>query len=172
MRIRIAKNSEEWNAIVDKSPFSVLHHRYELFSYYENPLPLMVEEGNHQFLFPLKVEKLLKWFRLAICPVYSYASVLPESENALNKMPDALDFAVNFLREINVDYLSACAPTFRSKSYTTCLNSWFKKRKASAQVLYAHMVRIGSASFEEIWRSKFDKKARYSVRRAEREGIK
>lgn len=171
MRVRIAKDPEEWNAIVDKSPFSVLHHRYELFSYSENPLPLIVENQNHKFLFPLKVVKLLKSFRLAMSPVHSYASVLPDTENGLEAIPEALDTAAHYLKGMRIDYLSLCAPTFHPKPYTASLNSWFKKHKASVQILYAHMVRTENATFEEIWKSKFDKHARYNVRRAEREGV-
>ena len=171
LQIRIAKDPEEWNAIVDKSPFSVLHHRYEFFSYYKNPLPLIVEGRNHKFLFPLRVMELLKSFRLATSRIYGYASILPDNEDALDIMPEALDSAANFLREMKVDYLSLCAPTFRSRPYIRCLNLWFAKRNASVQILYAHMIRIGNATFEEIWKSKFNKRARYDIRRAEREGV-
>jgi len=161
----------EWNAIVDKSPFSVLHHRYELFSYCENPLPLIVENQNHKFLFPLRIIKLFKSFRLAMSPIYSYASVLPNNENNLDMMPEALDCVATFLEGMRIDYLSLCAPTFHPKQYTASLNAWFRKHKASVQILYAHMVRIGNATFEEIWKTKFNKHARYNVRRAEREGV-
>ena len=171
LQIRIAKDPEKWNAIVDKSPFSVLHHRYEFFSYYKNPLPLIVEGRNHKFLFPLRVMELLKSFRLATSRIYGYASILPDNEDALNIMPEALDSAANFLREMKMDYLSLCAPTFRSRPYTTSLNSWFKRRRASIQILHAHMIRLGDTNFEEIWKSKFDKHARYNIRRAQREGV-
>jgi len=171
MQIRVARNVAEWNAIVDQSPFSVLHHRYELFAFHKGALPLIVEEQNHRFLLPLRVMELLKSFRLAVSPIYNYASILPDNENALNLIPDVLDYASNFLREMKVDYLSMCAPTFLSRSYTRHLSSWFAKRNASVQILYAHMIRIGNETFEEIWKSKFDKHAKYNIRRAKREGV-
>ena len=171
MQVQVAEDPEEWNATVDKSPFSVLHHRYELFAYSKHPLPLIVEERNHKFLFPLRVMHLLKSFRLAVSPIYGYASILPDNEDTLDLMPDALDCAADFLKELKVDYLSLCAPTFYSKSFTGSISSWFKKHKASVQILYAHMVRTENATFEEIWKSKFDKHARYNIRRAEREGV-
>lgn len=171
MQIQIAKDPEEWNAIVDQSPFSVLHHRYELFAFHKGALPLIVKEQNHRFLFPLRVMEFLKSFRLAVSPIYNYASILPNNENALNLIPEVLDYASNFLREMKVDYLSMCAPTFLSGSYTRHLSSWFAKRNASVQILFAHMIRIGIETFEEIRKSKFDKHARYNIRRAEREGV-
>lgn len=171
MEVRVVRDPEQWNAIVDKSPFSVLHHRYELFSYYENPLPLIVEDKNHKILFPLRVVKLLRSFQLATSRIYSYASVLPDDENSVDLIPETLSLAANFLRDTNVDYLSLCAPTFQSKQYTHSINSWFKKNNASIQTLYAHMIRTENMTFEEIWKSKFDKHARYNIRRAKREGV-
>lgn len=171
MEIRIVRNPFEWNAIVEKSPYSVLHHRYECFRFYENPLPLMVKEQNHQILFPLRLIELLRGFRLAIGPIYDYASILPADENALDLVPRALNCATQFLRQNGVDYFALCAPTFHSEKYTNLLDSWFKKNKASVKILRANMIRIEHMTFEEIFRSKFSKLARYNIRRAEREGI-
>ena len=116
--------------------------------------------------------RLLRSFRLAISPTHDYASIIPNNEKALHLMPKALEHVAEFLKERKIDYLFTCGPTFYSRPYTLFLNSWFQSRKASVKILYAHMVRIGNAPFEEIWKSKFDKHARYNIRRAEREGVK
>ena len=170
MEIHVAKDPGHWNEIVDRSTYSVLHHRYELNALRKNPLPLLIKEQNHCFLFPLITAKILKSFRVATT-AGSYASLLPESEDDIHLIPTALDCISDFLRKVKIDYLSTSAPTFWSRPYVTLINSWFKEHKASVQVLYAHVFRTGNMAFEQIWKHKFNKHARYNVRRAEREGV-
>jgi len=172
MWVRVANDRDEWNSIVDRSPFSVLHHRYELFYYHQNPLPLIVEDKNHKILFPMRLEKLFRSFKLAISPVHSYASVLPDSENSVHMIPNALDVAKNFLKNIGVYYIALSAPTFHSKLYINSIDYWFKKENASIQTIYAHMIFIGSKTYSEISKTKFTKGARYNIRKAERDGVK
>ena len=174
MRIRLAENKEEWNRIVEKSPYSVLHHRYEIYKigiFRKNPLPLIAEEQDCYFLIPLRIAEIFRSFRMALTPIYDYASIIPDDADALDSMPIVLDHLANFLCKRGIAYLSMCAPTFYSKPYVNVLNSWFQKRKASTQVLYAHVIRTGNMTFEMIWKQLFDKHARYNVRRAEREGV-
>lgn len=171
LQVGIAKDSTEWNDIVDKSPFSVLFHRYELQGFMKGALPLIIKEDKHCFLFPLSIRRLFKNLGLAVSPIYDYASILPDSEEALDLIPEALDHVVDFLHEMNIEYLSTCAPTFCPKAYTTLVNSWFSERKASVQVMYADMMRTKNTAFEDIWKRRFNKNARYKVRKAKREGI-
>ena len=171
MQIHVAKNPEHWNKIVDRSGYSVLHHRYELNALRKNPLPLLIEEQNHRFLFPLTSAKIFKSFGVATSPIYNYTSLLPGTEDDIHLIPRALDCVAEFLRNVKVDYLSTCAPAFLPRPYVTLVNSWFEDHDASVQVLYAHMFRTRNMSFEEIWKDKFSKNARYNVRRAEREGV-
>ena len=175
MQIRVAENEEKWNRIVEKSPYSVLHHRHEIYKigvFSKNPLPLIVEEQGHYFLIPLRITEIFKSFRLALTPIYDYASILPDDAEALDSMPKVLDHIANFLRKRGVTYLSLCAPTFYSEPYVRLLNLWFQKRKASIQIQYSHVIRTGNTTFKMIWKHLFDKHARYNVRRAEREGVK
>lgn len=171
MQIHIANDPKHWNKIVDRSAYSVLHHRYELNALRKNPLPLLIEEQNHRFLFPLTTAKIFKSFGVATSPIYNYASLLPETEDDIHLIPRALDCTTDFLRNLRVDYLSACASTFWPRPYATSINSWFEDHEASVQILYAHMFRTRNMTFEEIWKDKFNKNARYNVRRAEREGV-
>ena len=171
LKTRIEKNPKAWNEVVDRSPYSVLFHRYELCEYATNPLPLTIEEKNHRFLFPLNVVELMKTFRLATSPIYDYASILPDSEEAVDLIPQALDHAINFLRELKIDYLSTCVPPFWSKQYAFLLESWFREHNASVQTMYAHIIETKNTTFEDIWRHRFEKHARGKVRKAEREGV-
>jgi len=171
LQVRVAKDPSEWNAIVDKSPFSVLHHRYEACVYEDKASPLVVKVGNYQYLFPLKLTTMFKGLKLAFSPVYYYASILPESEEALAYLPDALDCLFEFVQRAEADYFSTCAPFFLSKKYAALIDSWFRERSADVQVAYNHMVHTTNKTFEEIMRSRFEKHAREKVRRAEREGI-
>jgi hypothetical protein len=116
LEIRIAKDSSKWNEIVDNSPYSVLQHRYEMCALNQNTLPLIIQEGNRSFLFPLRVVKFLRSFRLATSPIYSFATLLPESED-LDFVPYVLDHVCDFLHRMGVDYLSTCGPTFLSRRY-------------------------------------------------------
>lgn len=174
LKIRIAKDPEEWNEIVDKSTYSVLYHRYELYQFYtstKNALPIIIEENGRRLLFPLSTTTLLKSFRIATSPIHYHASILPATEEALSLIPDALDHVSNFLREMKVDYLSASAPSFLPRRYVTLVDSWFRKHKASVQTIYAQMVHTQNATFEEIFRHRFQKRNRQGIRRALRDGV-
>lgn len=174
MRIRVAKDQEEWNAIVDKSPYSVLYHRYELYQFYtsmENALPLVIEENGLLLLFPLSITTLLRSFRIATSPIHYHASILPATEEAIDLIPTALDHVGNFLRELNVHYLSTCAPTFLPQRYVTLLNSWFMEHGANVQTLYSQMIPTQNTSFEEVWRHRVKKRARQDIRGAQSEGV-
>lgn len=170
LEVEIARDSVEWNSIVDRNPHSVLLHRYEV-CVHENVLPLIIKEGNHCFLFPLKIVKLLGSFRLAVSPIYYYACLLPDGED-LDLIPKALDNVTVFLREIGVDHLSTCAPSFYSMQYVSVLNSWFKDHKANIQVVYVYMIRTRNATFDDLWRHRFSKNARYRIRKAKRDGVR
>lgn len=171
LQVRRAKDAEEWNGIVDKSPYSVLHHKYELYTSDENALPLILEERNHHFLFPLRTVQLFRSFRLATSEIHSHVSIIPDTEEALDLVPKVLDHLSDFLLEIQVDYLSTCAPTFLSRRYAKLLTDWFVKEKASVQVIYAHMIPTENTTFEDIWRHKVTKRTREYVRKARREGV-
>jgi len=171
LHVRIAKDASEWNSIVERSPFSVLHHKYEACVYEDKALPLVIEAKSHQFLLPLKIVELYKGLRLAFSPVYGYVSLLPESEKALDLVPEVMDFSFRFLRRLKVNYFFTCAPIFLSRRHAMLLDSWFKKRRASVQVAYLHMIRTGNTTFEEIIRRRFKKRGREKIRKAKREGI-
>ncbi|UCG37108.1 MAG: GNAT family N-acetyltransferase, partial [Candidatus Bathyarchaeota archaeon] len=89
----------------------------------------------------------------------------------LDSLPEALEYLCLFLRRIEVDYFSTCAPLFMSKRYASILNSWFCAHGASVQVAYNHMIRTGNRTFEEMKKQVFKKRAREKIRKAEREGI-
>jgi len=169
--VQIAKDRNEWNSIVDRSPYSVLYHKYESYAFRETPLPLLIKERNHCFLFPLSTMRLFKTFRLATSPIFTHASLLPDSGEAISLIPEVLDKVTDFLREVKIDYLSTSAPTFWSRQYATVLDAWFQRRKASVQVVYAHMIRTENSTFEEIWRHRFKRRNREEIRKAEREGV-
>ena len=171
MQVQVAKDSSEWNAIVDKSPFSVLHHRYEAWAYKDNALPLVIRVGNYRFLFPLETRELLRSFRLSSSPIYYYATILPEAEEAIDMLPSALDSTLQFLRKMRVDYLSTCAPTFLSRKSAITMNSWFRKHNASVQVIYVHLIELGGMTFADVWKNRFSKHARNQVRKAGKEGV-
>lgn len=171
MHIEIAKDAAEWNSIVERSPFSVLHHRYEVCVYEDKSIPLIIKVRKYRYLFPLKIIDIFRSFRVSFSPIYYYASLLPESHEAVYSMPAALDFTVSFLRKIGVDYLSSCAPTFLARRYAGVLDSWFRKRKASVQIIYAHVLPTEGVTFEDIWKNRFEKHARNQVRKAGKEGV-
>lgn len=170
MDIQIAKDSSTWNKIVEKSPYSVLHHKYEMCALSRNALPLIIREGNRSFLFPLRIVEFLKSFRLATSPIYSYATLLPESET-LDLVQNVLDYVSDFLQRMGVDYLSTCGPTFLSRRYAALLTSWFKERKASVQVIYSYVMPIKNATFEEIQKARFRRRTREEIKKAKKEGV-
>ena len=169
--VRIAKDPERWNRIVENNLFSVLHHKYEVCRSQDKALPLIVKEQGHSFLFPLTIVGLAKSFRLAFSPIYYHAGLLPENEEALDLIPSALDQTLDFFRQIGVDYLSTCAPTFWSEDYVNLLNSWFKDRKACIQVIFAHMIHTRNTTFDEILKHQFSKQSRNRIRKAEKKGV-
>jgi len=171
LHVEIAKDAAEWNSIVERSPFSVLHHRYEVCVYEDKAIPLIIKVQKYRYLFPLKIMNVFVNFKVSFSPIYYYASLLPESDEAIDLMPAALDYIVGFLRKMGVDYLSSCAPTFLSRRYAILLSDWFVKQKASVQVIYAHMIRTGNMTFEDIWRHRVRKRTREEVRKAKREGV-
>jgi len=171
LHIEIAKDAAEWNSIVERSPFSVLHHRYEVCIYEDKAIPLIIKGQNRRYLFPLKIMDVFGIFRVSLSPIYYYASILPESDDAVELTPVALDSVVSFLRKMRVDYLSSCAPTFLSRRYAGVLDSWFREHNASVQVVYAHVLPTEDMTFEEIWKNRFEKHARNQVRKAEKEGV-
>lgn len=171
LHIEIAKDPVKWNSIVERIPFSSLHHRYEVCVQADRATPFLIKDGNNHFLFPLRILNLFNGFKLATSQIYYYVSILPDIEENVNSMQEALDCIVNFLRKMGVVYFSTCAPTFLSKRYTALLNTSFRKYKASVQVLYLHLMSIKNATFEEIWNKRFKKNARYSVRKAKNEGV-
>lgn len=170
MRVRIARDSEEWNAIVDKNPCAVLRHRYEFCTSEANALPLIITEQDYRFLFPLRIERLFRSFRLATSPVFYHASLLPDPE-ALDLVPEVLDFVIEFLKRIHVDYLSTSAPTFLSKQYAALLDAWFRGHEADVHVIYVYLIPTKNASFEEIWRRRFKRRNREEIRKAQGEGV-
>ena len=169
--VHLAKDSERWNGVVENSEFSVLHHRYEVCRIRDEALPLIVEEQDHSFLFPLSIIDLARSFKLAVSPIYYHAGLLPDNLETLDLVPSVLDQTLDFLREIGVDYLSTCAPAFWSEDYVNSLNAWFRDHKASIQVLYAHMIDTRDTTFDEIFKHRFSKRARNRTRKAEREGV-
>jgi len=156
---------------VEHSPFSVLHHRYEVCVYEDKAIPLIIRGQNRRYLLPLKIMDVFGSFRVSFSPIYYYASLLPESDDAVELTPVALDSLVSFLRKMRVDYLSSCAPTFLSRRYAVVLDSWFREHKANVQVVYAHVLPTEDMTFEEIWKNRFEKHARNQVRKAEKEGV-
>ncbi len=171
MHVMVAKDAAEWNSIVERSPFSVLHHRYEACVHEDKATPLIIEANNSKILLPLRITEFSKGLRLAFSPIYYYASLLPENEKTLDSLPEALEYLCLFLRRIKVDYFSTCASLFISKRYASMLNSWFCEHDASVQVAYNHMIRTGDRTYEEVKKQVFKKHAREKIRKAERERI-
>ena len=171
MEICVATDPDAWNKIVDGSPYSVLHHRYEFCASEKDALPLIIEKGRHCFLFPVNIMNLFKSFRLATSITRFQAALLPGADESIDLIPEALDAVTAFLLKINVDYLSTYVPTFFSRRYEALMSSWFRKHKASIQIIYAHIIPTKNMTFEEIWRHRFRKRVRQDIRNAEREGV-
>lgn len=171
MQIRVAKDSGEWNKIVGKSPYSVLHHRYEFCVLRKNALPLIIKEDGHCLLFPLSIMTMFKSFRLATSIARYQASLLLDDSDSVDLIPEALNAVTSFLLKINVDYLSTYVPTFLSRRCEALMSLWFKKHKADIQIIYAHIIPTRNMTFEEISRQRFRKRVRQDIRNAEREGV-
>ena len=170
LEVRVAKDPTEWNTVVDSNPYAVLRHRYEFCASTKNAFPLIIKDRNRFFLFPFRILKVLKSFRIATSPMYYLASLLPDTK-ALDLIPQVLDCVADFLEKAYLDYFSACVPVFWSAKYTSLMNSWFKGRRASVQIIYVYMINTRDATFEEIWRSRFKRRNREEIRKAEREGV-
>jgi hypothetical protein len=84
LHVEIAKDAAEWNSIVERSPFSVLHHRYEVCVYEDKAIPLIVKVQKYRYLFPLKIMNVFVNFKVSFSPIYYYASLLPESDEAID----------------------------------------------------------------------------------------
>ena len=170
MEIRIASDPATWDAIVDQSPYSVLHHKYEMCSGGRKTLHLVFQEKEHYLLFPLQMIKMLG-FKIARSPIYYHASLLPSDVNAVCFIPQALEQTVQFLRKLDIDLLVTSVPTFLSKSYTNALSSWFIMNKAMFEFIYPHMLNVNGKKFEDVWTKDFSKHARNAARKAEKVGV-
>lgn len=171
MRLYVEKDTSAWNRAVDVSPYAVLHHKYEVFTFGgERALPLVCEEGENRFLFPFTLEDLFG-FKLATVPVYDYASVLPNRSEAIALIPEALDLAFELLKREGVDFLIMSAPFFLPERYNRLLNMMFKEKNASIQRIFVHALSTHEKSFEETWMNAFSKHARNRARKAEKEGV-
>lgn len=170
MYVQLALDPDQWNSIVDKSAFSVLHHKYELCSKGSNSLPLVIEERKKRFLFPLRIIKMLG-LRIATSPIYYHASLLPSDTKSQDLVPKVLEVTVEHLSKIGVDSLVTSLPTFLLEPYSSTLRSWFKVKEASEQTIYAHLLRLKGKTYENIWKQDFSKHARNAIRKAEKKGV-
>lgn len=172
MKVFAAKDSVAWNRVVEKSPFSVLHHKYEIFSTFTSKkvLPLIFQEGKHSLLLPLEIVDFLG-FRIATSNIYSYASILPSDSEAVFLIPAALEQAKRFLLNQGFDLFAMSSPTFLSEPYSNAISSWFVTKKASSVPLYAHLLDVRGKMFEDVWTKDFSKHARNAARKAEKVGV-
>ncbi|TET25317.1 MAG: hypothetical protein E3J73_06545 [Candidatus Bathyarchaeum sp.] len=170
MEIHVVKDPKRWNEIVDRSPYSVLHHKYEMCSSRKNALPLIFQREKSYLLFPLQIRKLFS-FKIASSPIYYYASLLPDDAKAIRFIPETLELVVRFLRGFGFDLLTTSVPAFLSGAYTRTLNLWFKTKGAQSEHIYAHMINVKGKTFEDVWKNDFHKHARNRVRKAEEKGV-
>ena len=170
VRLYTEKNAFAWNKIVESSPFAVSHHKYEVLGFSNHILPLVYEKGENRLLFPFNVESLLG-FKLVTVPVYDIASILPNSLEAISLIPEALDMVLSLLENYGGDLLTVSVPFLLPKRYERVLDSWFQRRSASVQFLFADVLDKEERSFEEIWKNGFSKHARNRARKAEKEGV-
>jgi len=160
-----------WNRLVETSPYAVLHHRYEVFTFgNKRALPLICEEGENRLLFPFTLEDFFG-FKLATVPVYDYASVLPNRSEAIPLIPEAFDLAVEQLKSIGIDFLTMSAPFHLPRRYIRLVDMMFGRKNGSAQPVFVHALSTHERSFEEIWMNKFSKHARNRARKAEKQGV-
>ena len=171
MRLYVERDMDAWNKTVEASPYAVLHHMYDVFTFGgERALPLVCREGENRLLFPFTLQDLFG-FKLATVPVYDYASVLPNRSEAIALIPEALDLAFELLKREGVDFLTMSAPFFLPRRYNRLLNMMFKEKNASIQQIFVHALLTHEKSFDEIWMNEFSKHARNRARKAEKEGI-
>jgi len=172
LKVYLTEDSVEWNSVVEKSPLSVMHHKYEIFSSFlsKKVLPLTFQEGNHRLLLPLKIVDFLG-FRIATSNIYTHASILPSDNEAICLIPAALEHGKRFLQNQGFDLLAMSSPTFLSEPYSNAINSWFVTKKAKLVPLYAHLLDLRGKKFEDVWTKDFSKHARNAARKAEKVGV-
>ena len=171
MRLYVERDINAWNKTVEASPYAVLHHKYEVFTFgSERALPLVCEEGENRLLFPFTLQDLYG-FKLATVPVYDYASVLPNRSQAITSIPEALNRVLELLKRIDVDFLTMSVPFFLPERYVQLLDTIFKEKNASIQQIFIHALSTHEKPFEEIWMNEFSKHARNRARKAEKERV-
>lgn len=171
MRLYVERDIDSWNKTVEASPYAVLHHKYEVFTFGgERALPLVSEEGENRLLFPFTLQDLFG-FKLATVPVYDYASVLPNRSEAIALIPETLDPVFELLKRAGVDFLTMSVPFFLPERYIRLLDTMFKEKNASIQQIFIHALSTHEKPFEEIWMNEFSKHARNRARKAEKEDI-
>jgi len=172
VKLYVERDASAWNRLVEASPYSVWHHRYDAFTFDKRKrgLPLVFEKGGDYLLFPFSLENFLG-FHIVSVPVYALASVLPSRAESIPLLPLALDSTLAFLKSMGVDFLTMSAPFLLPKKYPRLMNAWFKKNDALTQPLFADVLEVQGKSFEEIWMREFSKHARNRARKAEKEGV-
>ncbi|NIO36404.1 GNAT family N-acetyltransferase, partial [Candidatus Bathyarchaeota archaeon] len=160
-----------WNRLVEMSPYAVAHHKHEVLSFSDKRvLPLVYEKGRNYILFPLILDDNFG-FRSVTVPVYDVASILPSSEDAISLLPEALDTVSSFIKGHHADLLTVTAPFLLPKSYERYMDSWFKERRATVQVLFMDLFKRDGRLFESVWKNDFSKHARNRARKADKEGV-
>jgi hypothetical protein len=172
LKLYVEKDPRAWDSVVEASPYAVSHHKYEVFTFdkQKEAFPLVFESGKNKLLFPFTL-KTLFGFKIATTPVHDLASVLPNGPEAISLIPEALDLVPDLLKDWNVDLLTASAPLFVSEGCEVLFDAWFKKKNASMQPIFWDLLDTREKSYEEIWTRGFSKNARWSARKAEREGV-
>jgi len=172
VKLYVERDASAWNQLVEASPYSVWHHKYDAFTFDKRKrgLPLVFEEGSDCLLFPFSLEDFLG-FRMVSVPVYDLASVLPSRAESIPLLPLALDSAIDFLKGVGVDFLTVSVPFLMPKEYHRLVNAWFEGKNALTQPLFADVLNVQGRSFEEIWRKEFSKHARNRARKAEKEDV-
>ena len=172
MGLYIEKNPNAWNQLVESSPYSVWHHKYDAFTFdkHTRGLPLVFEKSGNCLLFPFSLGNFLGLNMVSV-PVYDLASVLPISAESINLLPLALDSAIDLLKSASVDFMTVSAPFHMPREYHQLVNEWFKKTDPLIQPIYADVLDAQGKSFEEIWMKGFSKHARNRARKARKEGV-
>jgi hypothetical protein len=166
----MVKDPVVWNKVVERSPYAVLHHRYDLCCSEKSSIPLMFKEGTKCLLLPLQTLSFLG-FKIAASKVYYHVSIIPNDREGLQLIPKALDSTASILRRLGYQMLVLCVPAFLSKEYRHAINLWFRSKRAYLTVIYAHLLDLRGKEFHDIWTKKFSKHARNAARRAEKLGV-
>jgi len=172
LKLYVEGDASAWDRLVEASPYSVWHHKYGAFAFdkHKHGLPLVFEKRDNCILFPFSLERFLG-FRIISVPISDLASVLPTRAESIPLLPLALDSALDFLKTVDVDFLTLSVPFILPKEYHRLMNAWFKKSDASVRPLFADALDVRGRSFEEIWMKGFSKHARNRARKAEKEGV-